>query len=441
MNQVNLGSRNPQTPRRPLPTAPPAAPPPGFRGTPPMPVGSVIKRASAGPKQDERAPLTDYERQSLQALGIPENEPIPPQMASIIKTVVESAKASTRPENLPPPVPMSTPKLAVTTQDLANLSPEDKQRIFQGMREANAANAAARQAEAQQARAAQSGVNPSVQQAAQFANQVVDQQQQGAPTFTVQNDLPEGARGYFSPTPAAQATIGLPGAVATVPATPLPTAPEPAPAPAPPPAGPEPGITGAALELTHCPHCSWPLDVEDTIEPSTGDKQAFLQSILGEIPYVREYDLLGGALRATFRTLTVREADAVFSHAHHELKTGKITNNEDFFERVNRLRLFLQLRRLTGAGQFDHGMPDGLTPDTNPHAAQHWQAEPLPAPFETGEEPLFDQIEAVINTQVIKTETVARVIRNALAQFNRLVAKLEALCDNPDFWNETGAPS
>jgi hypothetical protein len=33
------------------------------------------------------------------------------------------------------------------------------------------------------------------------------------------------------------------------------------------------------------------------------------------------------------------------------------------------------------------------------------------------------------------------MVNNQCAMFNRLVAKLEALVDNSDFWQPTGAPS
>jgi hypothetical protein len=53
-----------------------------------------------------------------------------------------------------------------------------------------------------------------------------------------------------------------------------------------------------------------------------------------------------------------------------------------------------------------------------------------------GETPLL-LIEDYIFANVLKTEAMFRVVNTACNQFNRLVARLEAMADDSDFWRPT----
>jgi hypothetical protein len=189
-----------------------------------------------------------------------------------------------------------------------------------------------------------------------------------------------------------------------------------------------------APELTDCPHCAWPLNVPDIPEPDSLERQSFVQSVLGLKPFPKQYSLLGGAVRVTFRTLTAQEIDAVYAQAFHEQHAAKIQTNEDFWERINRLRMFLQVVSLE-SDAFQHDLPEGLSKKTNKVAGSYWEDE------EGDSDNVFDKVEAKILNDVLPTESMNRIVTNVCGRFNRLVSKMEAMVDRPDFWNTTGSPT
>lgn len=197
-----------------------------------------------------------------------------------------------------------------------------------------------------------------------------------------------------------------------------------------------PSETGATPALTDCPHCGWQLHLPDIAEPGYSEKQSFLQSILGQKPYVREYSLLGGALTVRFRTLTVKEIDVIYHQVFLERERGTIQTIDDYWERINRYRLYLQTCQVASA-TFRHDLPDGYSQETNPFAEAHWQFDPPEDPRETG----LPIIEGYFVEHVLSTEHLNRAVNNQCLRFNRLVAKLEALMDNSDFWKPTGEQS
>ena len=189
--------------------------------------------------------------------------------------------------------------------------------------------------------------------------------------------------------------------------------------------------------MTHCPHCQWDLKMPDGVgEPSQRQKLVFVQALLSQRCFTDEVELLGGQLLVEFRSLTIREIDAIYQQAFRDRESGRITTELDFWERVNRYRLYLQLRRLRSTNPavgLHHDLPEGLSPDTNAQARTFWQDKPLAGQFDS---PLVE-IETKIMQEVLPTEGLFRVVHASGSRFNRLVAKLEAMVDHSDFWKPT----
>ena len=170
----------------------------------------------------------------------------------------------------------------------------------------------------------------------------------------------------------------------------------------------------------------------DIPEPDVVERQAFVQSVLGLKPFPKQYSLLGGAVRVTFRTLTAQEIDAVYAHAFSERQTSELQTTEDFWERINRLRMFLQLAKVESSA-FQHNLPEGLSKETNSSATSYWE--------EAGDVGLvFKKMEDRILSEVMPTESMNRMVTNTCGRFNRLVSKMEAMVDRSDFWSETASP-
>jgi len=191
-----------------------------------------------------------------------------------------------------------------------------------------------------------------------------------------------------------------------------------------------------------CMHCGWDQSMPTVPEPNHSDKIAFLHAVLGHKVFSKRYQMFGGNLRATFRSLTIREIDTLYQAAYQAHQDGKIATTSDYYEYLNRLRLYLQITGISAKSAALHvRLPDGLDKVTNQHAESYWDDFlKEKGVFQDGV-PLLKQIEDYVVENVLKTEHMQRTITHECANFNKLVSKLEACVDNPDFWKETEQPS
>ena len=174
-------------------------------------------------------------------------------------------------------------------------------------------------------------------------------------------------------------------------------------------------------------------------EPEYIDTLKFVTTMLANKPFQKQYELFNGELLVTFRSLRPKEIDACYSHIIYEINEGKIRFQGDIYEMVNRYRFYLQLvelRTKTGEGM-SFEFPDGFTQRTNPKATAFWE---LPEDLPENSKGL-DIVEEYITAEVLTTESLHRVVAATCRDFNRLVAQLEAMVDNANFWKPTEMPS
>ena len=210
----------------------------------------------------------------------------------------------------------------------------------------------------------------------------------------------------------------------------------PTPAPQEPPTKSE---TGADIRPTICPRCAWDLSMPNGPEPEYMDKLKFVTSMLANKPFQKQYELFNGSLLVTFRTLRPREIDACYEQIVHDTNTGKIKFQGDIIEMVNRYRFYLQLVELKTktVDGFAHEFPEGFTPATNKKANSFWE---LPADLPEGSKGL-DVVEDYMISEIFETESLHRTVAATCREFNRLVAQMEAMVDNANFWKPTETPS
>ena len=187
---------------------------------------------------------------------------------------------------------------------------------------------------------------------------------------------------------------------------------------------------GGANPQKNCQHCGHDLSQPSGIEPTSADKVVFAQSIMGQKPFIKSYPLLGGQMEIRFRTLTGMEIDAIYRRLFHERDKRLITTEFDFMERIARFRLYLQISQIR-TGENIVELPEGLSEETNPNADGYWDFD--------GKDKLehLPLVEKYVMEHVLNTEVLNRVARQQAAQFNRLVAKLEARVDDASFWKAT----
>ena len=362
-------------PRQPQPSAattsfqvpPPAQPIPGVTGTPPLPTGRPVR-------------------------GNP-GQPLSPGVSRPLAAAKQEALASLA--EMPLPVAPDTPPVEVPSEVDISTLPQTKQAELQ---EALQQARLFQQQKQSQRRARPRFSHPNVEQAAEAARQAAQAQQEELGLEVVDDRQPK-------PLPPAAA----------------PAAEEPATEPE--------TRTFAETTLKVCQHCGWQLHLPDLVEPTAADKQVFLQSMLGGIPFQKAYDLLGGELQVVLRSLRPDEVDICYQQCYAERRRGELPENMDFWESLMRSRFCFQLVALRHT-QVIHELPADLA---------EWR-DGLPeqaAPVDENADTIAKQIRDHVYTKVLKTESLIRLVGATTAEFNRLVKKLEDNALNTDFWKAT----
>lgn len=365
--------------------------PPGVTGTVPLPSGKVVGAVMP-------SGLSAAERDALEGIGWTPDIPIPTNMAEILES--ERLRRAAESDEVVLPIDPRTPPLKIEEKKLSEVTPEERAHVLEVMKTAFEAQQQQIAEQQQQERLKASAAQiPGLEQAVRLASQPTSKS--AAPAD--QHNLIEDDSKQQS-TPDSKSTFESP--------------------------------TGANAGPAFCPHCQWDLSRVDVPEATYSEKMVWLHALLGQKSYIKDYELFGGNVIATFRTLTAMEIDAVYKQAWRDQETGKIITQVDYWERINRYRLFLQLQTLKGTGpaSFMHDLPDGLSKETNPDCTATWNvAETIVSAGDTA----LPAIEDWVIKNVLKTEAVFRVVNTACNQFNRLVAHLEAMADNSDFWRPT----
>lgn len=413
--QANLVARATGVQRQTIPTPPPATKIPGITGNPPLPMGKVVGHISP-------SSLTAQERLTLEAVGWREDIELPKTQEGLKE--LQKAIADQQSVEVPLPIDPRTPPLRAAAPIPIEKLPAAKQSSVLNAMKTIGESEATRQMQSQaQAKRAQQdmtikGMGP--------ASQAVDN---AVEAFRAKYETPktEAEEEHVYEVP-----IGPTGSAS------IPTVNTPPKAQAPAPRS----DTGADAHLSHCPHCRRDLADPDVPEPPYADKLGFVQCIVGLKPFTKSYPLFNGVVEVTFRTLTTREIDVIYKQTYKDKGEGKLPTDYDYWERLNRYRMIMQLQsfRANGPDGFFKDLPDGYSKSTNPSGSGFWVTPDQEATFgpeDTG----IPTIEEWLVEEVLKTEDVFRIVNNTCNNFNRVVSKMEAMVDNSDFWKPTEVQS
>ena len=327
--------------------------------------------------------LTPKEKQDLEAIGWKPGMPIPDNLAELIEQVTKEA---TDPASMPPPVDPATPPLQVPRPvDLQDL-PEEKRAVLQ-----EALQQAARQQASPQPAAMPQQPGEGVVEAIQAAQGV------GGKEIRIENDLDEKP-------------------AAPPPQPPPLESPEEAPRQA-------PSAETAPEHEGACPYCGWDLSIRDVVEVSESDKDVYAAARLGGRGFQKVYELLGGRLQITFRELYIYEIDACYRRCYLDRKAGKIVTASDFSEELHRYQLALQIAEIRGG--------EDLT--QFPESLKEWG--------DPGDDELLVRVRDKVFGEVLRTESMLRIVSGSLFHFRRLLARLEANADRPDFYRAAAPAS
>lgn len=389
--------------KRPRPVAAPAAESdpvaalrsiPGVRisGLPPQP---AITLQHVGPQ--EAAMFRD--------LGIDPTQGVPMNFKQLHRAVLE-AEAE---QSLPPELQNRRLELGEPVK-LQDLPPDAQERARETLRKFT---------ELSRARRADDAANDvSSSSIAQMLRETaVDEQGRPAPALAVRP-----VQGPAVPTApgvvATSVTVG-PADVAPAPRPPSTRVDEPPPAP--PEAGPDPG---------RCPRCNHDLSITEPFEPSEADVQLYVQHVLGAPRFLKDYDLFGGRVRLTARTLLSSEVQLLLLQVRADWQAGRVASYAEANTMAQRYNTVASLQRLEREGRVPLEVPP----------LEKIPFDPDPGhPGDTVLRALYEDFYGPDG--VLGGESLARLIQARVVEFGLLVGRLEARAQDPGFWSGIGSPA
>jgi hypothetical protein len=177
------------------------------------------------------------------------------------------------------------------------------------------------------------------------------------------------------------------------------------------------------IALPFCQRCGWDVRNKFDVEITEADKQNFVAATLGGARFRKVFPLFGGKMLVTFKTMLAKENDLVHRQLVIDQQDGSIATEPEWFLRLFEYRLACSLDRITDA----NGKPVSIVPELGELPFTPPPDKPLQTPINN----LLDYV----NTKVIAHEVTRRLVGTHLRHFQRLVEGLEAIADDPSFWN------
>lgn len=179
----------------------------------------------------------------------------------------------------------------------------------------------------------------------------------------------------------------------------------------------------AAVERVEpfCPRCGWDMKQKFEVFPTDKDKEDFLIATLGGQRFRKTYELFGGKVRVTFRSMLAEENKAIYRQLVADQVSKKIATEAEWFVQMMDYRLACSL--------------DEITSNTGKVVAELPEVQLVwPLPDDDAANPLVQQLHR-INKDVLAQEVTRRLVGTHLRKFQRLIEALEAMALEPSFWN------
>lgn len=174
-----------------------------------------------------------------------------------------------------------------------------------------------------------------------------------------------------------------------------------------------------ALPLaTFCPRCGWDVRMKFDIVPTDRDKEDFLATLLGGTRFRKTYELFGGRVVVTFRSVLAEENKLIYKQLVLDQQNGLVNTEAEWFVQLMDYRLACALDTITDKnGKVISSVPElDMTAGTKEKTA------------------LVGQLD-IINKNVLAQEATRRLVGSHLRQFQRLTEAIEAMALEPSFWN------
>lgn len=174
--------------------------------------------------------------------------------------------------------------------------------------------------------------------------------------------------------------------------------------------------------VVFCPRCGWDMRQKFDVVPTDREKEDFLATLLGGVRFKKKYELFGGRIVVTFRSLLAEENKLIYRQLVLDQQKNKVATEAEWFVQMMDYRLACSLESVADK----NGKVLMVIPLLEEMAFEADKDEPLATP-------LPKQLD-LINKNMAQ-EATRRLVGTHLRQFQRLVEALEAMALEPNFWN------
>lgn len=169
---------------------------------------------------------------------------------------------------------------------------------------------------------------------------------------------------------------------------------------------------------TFCPRCGWDMRNKFDVVPTDRDKEDFLATLLGGTRFKKRYELFGGKVVVTFRSVLAEENKLIYRQLVQDQQNGTVNTEAEWFVQLMDYRLACSLDTITDK----NGKVLSSVPELDMAASTK---------DKTG---LVEQLD-MINKNILAQEATRRLVGMHLRQFQRLIEAIEAMAVEPSFWN------
>lgn len=173
--------------------------------------------------------------------------------------------------------------------------------------------------------------------------------------------------------------------------------------------------------VAYCPRCGWDMRQKFEVVPTARDKEDFIATLLGGIRFRKKYELFGGRIIVTFRSLLAEENKLIYRQLVLDQQKNKVATEAEWFVQMMDYRLACSMETI----EDKKGKVIASIPVMEEISIEGDKDEPLATP-------LPKQLKLV--DTYLAQEATRRLVGTHLRQFQRLVEALEAMALEPSFW-------
>jgi len=182
------------------------------------------------------------------------------------------------------------------------------------------------------------------------------------------------------------------------------------------------GLGGPEPVLPFCPRCGWDMKQKFDVEIAENDKEDFIAVLLGGARFRRDYEIAGGKMIVTFRSMLADENFLVQRQLLLDQAAGDILSESEWFVRFAEYRMACSLERIIDS----RGKPVLMHPELADVV--------FTPPADKQNETALVTMRATLNKTALAHEVTRRIVQAQLRRFQRLVEALEAVALEPSFW-------